>query len=65
MAEQNTTSAWHVRLKVCPRDDGPHVVRARTRGRAVAISLRAAREAGYRLRFVDMRAVRAPEAAGR
>lgn len=58
-----TTPTWHVWPKGWPHDDGPHVVRARTRGQAAAISQRAAHEAGYRLRFTDMRAVRAQEAA--
>ena len=63
MSDQKTTPAWRVWPKGWPRDDGPHVVRARTRGQAVAISLKAAHEAGYRLRFTDMSAVQAQEAA--
>ncbi len=37
------------------------VVAAESRGRAVAATVRAAGEAGYRVRFLVVRAVRAPE----
>jgi hypothetical protein len=56
-----TPRAWLVWPKGWPIDEtGQHMVIAPTREKAMAHSLRAAREAGYKLRLPDMRAVRYP-----